>query len=384
MPTTYGPNARALAVVVAVALVLVVGSAGAQDASEAAAKFETSLAVEEMTAKQAVVETDRGPFIIDLLAEAAPNHVGYFIKSAAEGVYSGTSFHRMVRHGIVQGGDPMTKDVEKPELYGQGGLGVLAAELSDEPHTRGAVSAAQIPGDPDSAGSQFFISVVDQPALDGSYTVFGRVIEGMNLVTEISEAETDESGKAVERIAIRSVTIRDRPAEQPAPFSEDSAEELAAYRAILGTTSGAITLEFMPEIAPEHVRNFLRLASVGVFDGMSFHRVVGGMLIQSGWLGSRNRPLDERQRRLVTTLEPEFSATPHVRGIVSMARGDDPASADTSFFICTDTVSALDGEYTVFARVVDGMETVDAIESLPLEGETPMQRVEILGVQVAR
>ena len=374
----WSPAALACGVLLAVFVVPVPADA------QADTLFETPLTAEELAGKQAVVETDRGRFIIDLLPEAAPNHVGYFIKSAAEGVYDGTIFHRMVRHGVVQGGDPFTKDPEAPELYGQGGLGVLAAELSDEKHTRGAVSAAQIPGDPDSAGSQFFISVVDQPALDGSYTVFGRVSEGMNLVTEISEARTDESGKAVERIAIRSVTIRGRPAPQLAPFAEDTVEELAGYRAILATTSGAITIQFMPEIAPEHVRNFLRLASLGVFDGMAFHRVVEGMLIQTGWLGSRERPLDENQRRHVTTLQPEFSATPHARGIVSMARGDDPASADTSFFICTDTVSALDGKYTVFGRVVDGMATVDAIGSLPLDGETPTQRVEILAVQIAR
>ena len=206
----------------------------------------------------------------------------------------------------------------------------------------------------------------------------------MNLVTEISEAQTDESGRAVEQVVIRSVTIRDQPAPQAAPFAGDSVEQLAGYRAILATTSGAITIQFMPEIAPEHVRNFLRLASLGVFDGMSFHRVVEGMLIQTGWLGSRERPLDESQQRHVTTLQPEFSGTPHVRGIVSMARGDDPASADTSFFICTATVSTLDSKYTVFGRVVDGMTTVDSIESLPLDGETPTQRVEILGVQVVR
>ena len=353
-------------------------------AREATALFETSHTLAELAGKQAVVETDRGQFIIDLLPEAAPNHVGYFIMSVEDGVYDGTIFHRMVRHGVVQGGDPFTKDPETLELYGQGGLGALAAEINDETHTRGAVSAAQIPGNPDSAGSQFFISVVDQPALDGSYTVFGRVSEGMNVVTEISEAQTDESGKAVDRIVIRAVTIRDQLAPQAAPFAGDSVEQLAGYRAVLATTSGAITIQFMPEIAPGHVRNFLRLASLGVFDGMSFHRVVEGMLIQTGWLGSRERPLDERQRRHVTTLEPEFSGTPHVRGIVSMAHGDDPASADTSFFICTDAVGALDGKYSVFGRVVDGMATVDAIASLPRDGETPRQRVEILGVQIVR
>ena len=353
-------------------------------AQDTLAKFVTPFSLDEMTAKQAIIETDRGQFIIDLLPKAAPNHVGYFIKSAKEGVYDGTIFHRMIRHGIVQGGDPLTKDLDKTKSYGQGGLGVLAVEISDERHTRGAVSAVQVPSEPDSAGSQFFISVVDQPALDGSYTVFGRVSKGMNLVTEISETETDNEGKAIERIAIHSVAIRDKPLPQPTPFSQDSVEELAAYRVIFATTSGTVTIQFMPEIAPEHVRNFLRLASAGVFDGMSVHRVVKGALIQTGWLGSRDRPLDENQQRLVTNLQPEFSTTAHVRGIVSMARGDDPASASTSFFICTATVSSLDGEYTVFGRVVDGMTTLDSIESLPLNGETPLQPVEILAVQVAR
>ncbi|SUZ92581.1 uncharacterized protein METZ01_LOCUS45435, partial [marine metagenome] len=150
--------------------------------------FQTPFTNLEMAGKQAVVKTDRGQFTIDLLPEVAPNHVGYFIQSAENGVYDGTIFHRIIKHGVIQGGDPFSKDPEKPELYGRGGLGLLRAELSAERHTRGAVSAVQVPGDPDSAGTQFFISVVDQPALDGKYTLFGRVSEGMNLVTEISEA----------------------------------------------------------------------------------------------------------------------------------------------------------------------------------------------------
>ena len=89
-------------------------------AQDVPAKFVTPFSLDEMTAKQAIIETDRGQFIIDLLPKAAPNHVGYFIKSAREGVYDGTIFHRMVRHGIVQGGDPLTKDLDKTESYGQG------------------------------------------------------------------------------------------------------------------------------------------------------------------------------------------------------------------------------------------------------------------------
>ena len=83
-------------------------------------------------------------------------------------------------------------------------------------------------------------------------------------------------------------------------------------------------------------------------------------------------------------LEPEFSATPHVRGIVSMARLDDPVSASTSFFIVTDTASELDGVYTVFGVVVEGLDVVAAIEAVPTEGETPVDRVEIVDAEVVR
>src|SRR5689334_13820186 len=86
--------------------------------------FTTPLTVAEMSGKQAVVETDLGTIVIDLLPEAAPNHVGYFIKNAQDGVYNGTAFHRVVRQGIVQGGDPLSKDPSKVEAYGTGGLGV--------------------------------------------------------------------------------------------------------------------------------------------------------------------------------------------------------------------------------------------------------------------
>src|SRR5689334_490756 len=96
-------------------------------------QFRTPLAPAQMTNKQAVVETTVGTFIIDLRPDLAPNHVGYFIKTATEGGYAGTIVHRIVRDGIIQGGDPLTKDTTKTALYGTGGLGVLNAEHSTEP-----------------------------------------------------------------------------------------------------------------------------------------------------------------------------------------------------------------------------------------------------------
>ena len=157
-------------------------------AAKPPAFFKTPLTVQEMTNKQAVVNTSAGTFVIDLRPDVAPNHVGYFMKLAKEGAYNGTIFHRVIKYGIVQGGDPLSKDPAKAKLYGTGGLGVLKAELNAEKETRGAVSAVIQPGKPDSAGAQFFVCVTDQAALDGKYTVFGRVSEGMDVVQKISEA----------------------------------------------------------------------------------------------------------------------------------------------------------------------------------------------------
>ena len=256
-----------------------------------------------------MVATTAGTFIIDLRPDLAPNHVGYFIKLARAGAYDGTVFHRVVRLGIIQGGDPLSKDPAKTKLYGTGGLGVLKAEFSSEKNTRGAVSAVLQPGKPDSAGSQFFVSVTDQPALDGKYTIFGRVSDGIDVVRKISEAATDERGAPAERIEIRGVTIRDTPPPEPEPFATESPADLAKHRAILETSAGSITVEFFADKAPEHVRNFLRLASIGVYDGTSFHRVVRGFVIQTGALTSRG-PLTGKQQTMAGPLR-RSSMTPN-------------------------------------------------------------------------
>jgi peptidyl-prolyl cis-trans isomerase B (cyclophilin B) len=367
-----------------VALVVVLASGSPQRGpAKPAPFFTTLLTLAQMTNKQAVVNTTAGTFVIDLKPDAAPNHVGYFIKLAREGAYDGTVFHRVIRLGIIQGGDPLSKDPAKAEQYGPGGLGVLKAEIAAERATRGAVAAVIQPSRPDSAGAQFFVCVTDQPALDGKYTIFGRVSEGLDVVQRISEAPADAEGKARERIEITAVTIRDTPPPEPVPFSTETPTQLAQYHAVLDTSAGPITLEFFPDKAPEHVRNFLRLARAGVFDGTAFHRVVRGFVIQAGSLGSRG-PLTEKQQGFVHTLQPEFNETPHVKGILSMARGDDPASATTSFFIVTGNASSLDNKYTAFGRVIDGMPVVEAIEQAAVSGETPTTRIDLKGVRIVK
>jgi peptidyl-prolyl cis-trans isomerase B (cyclophilin B) len=303
----------------------------------------------------------------------------------------------MIKHGIIQGGDPVTRDAAARGKYGTGGLNgdpnaqsprvggpsLLKPEITDEKHTRGAVSATQIPGKPDSAGTQFFISITDQPGLDGKYTIFARVAEGILVAQKISESAVDEKGLAVDRVVVNKVTIRDKPAEVPEPFSTEPLEDLARYRAVLDTSMGEITLSFTPDKAPNHVRNFLRLAQAGVYDGMSFHRVVKGFVIQSGHLPTRG-PLSETQQKYVRQMKAEFNDQLHDKGTLSMARLSDPDSASTSFFIVTARTQALDNQYTVFGKVESGLDVVEKIEAVAVNTETPVERVELRKVTVVK
>ena len=338
--------------------------------------FVSTLPPAEVQNKQAVLDTTHGTIVLDLLADAAPNHVAHFITRAREGAYDGTTFHRVIAMGIIQGGDPISKDPSQTAKYGTGGLGVLRFEENAEKHTRGAVSAVLVPGRRDSAGSQFFISVTDQPALDGQYTVFARVAEGITVAQKISTTPANATVPG-ERIEIRTVTIRERPAPVPEPFSTEPIEVLSQRRVRLETALGAITIEVFPDRAPNHVRQFLRLAASGVYDGTAFHRIVKGFVIQGGHMPTRAAPLDDKQASYVRSMAPEFNATPHERGIVSMARTSDPASASSSFFIVLARTERLDGQYTVFGRVIEGMDVIEKIEGVPLNGEEPVTRIEV-------
>jgi peptidyl-prolyl cis-trans isomerase B (cyclophilin B) len=333
--------------------------------------------------QQAVLDTTAGTIVMDLLADKAPNHVALFIKTAESGGYDGTTFFRMIKYGIVQGGDPVTKDPSARARYGTGGLNLLKPEITDEKQTRGAVSATLIPGKADSAGTQFFIAVTDQPGIDGKYTIFARVVEGMLAVQKVSETAVDDKGLAVDRVIVNKVTIRDKPAETPEPFSTESFEELSHYRVALDTSMGQIVLSFTPEKAPNHVRNFLRLAQSGVYDGMSFHRVVKGFVIQSGHLPTRG-PLSETQQKYVRQMKAEFNDQIHDKGTLSMARLADPDSASTSFFIVTARAQALDGKYSAFGKVESGLDVVEKIEGVALNGEEPQQRVELRKVTLLK
>lgn len=125
---------------------------------------------------------------------------------------------------------------------------------------------------------------------------------------------------------------------------------------ILETTKGEIIIELRPDLAPKHVDQIKRLARDGFYDGIVFHRVIDGFMAQTGC------PQGIGTGGSGTNLPAEFSDEPHVRGVTSMARSQDPNSADSQFFICFDDARFLDGQYTVWGKVSSGMEIVDQIK----------------------
>ncbi len=149
---------------------------------------------------RAVIETKLGSMEIRFFPDKAPRHVENFIKLAKSGFYDKTLFHRVIPGFMIQGGDPNTKDEKDKSKYGMGGPGYnVKAEFNDRPHVRGAVSMARSQ-DPDSAGSQFFIVVKDAPQLNGKYTVFGEVVQGMEVADKIVSQQRDARDNPLERI----------------------------------------------------------------------------------------------------------------------------------------------------------------------------------------
>lgn len=176
------------------------------------------------------------------------------------------------------------------------------------------------------------------------------------------------------------------PTPKPSRAATLSIEELKEVRAVIESAAGDIVLEFFPDIAPNHVRNFLRLAEQGYYDGTEFNRIVKDFVIQGG--DPAKWPADSPNRKLlfdVSPLKAEFNDTPHDKGVLSMAHGSDPDSATTHYFICLRRAPSLDGKYTAFGRVVEGMEVVDKIAATPITPGTedkPAERVEVRRIRV--
>lgn len=341
-----------------------------------AAPPEANVTAEEAAQLEAVVTTDLGVIRFEFFPTKALKHSQQFIKLAKAGFYDGSAFHRVIPRGVIQGGDPLLKDPKTPrERWGAGALNQIADEFSDIKHVRGTVSAVRVPGQPNSGGAQFFICASAQLQLDGQFSAFGQVTEGIDVVDRISTAPTDGGGLTLAPIKIASVRIEPK---KPEPFKDATVDQMRKD-VLLHTSLGDITLEMDPELAPEHVRNFLKLVESGWYDHTAFHRIIPGFVIQGGLGATRAESKPHPADKWVHKLKGEFSRTAlHIRGTLSMARTSDPDSADTSFFIVLGAATHLDGKYTIFGKVVDGFDTIEMIEKTPRHGETPDQRVELI------
>jgi peptidyl-prolyl cis-trans isomerase B (cyclophilin B) len=159
---------------------------------------------------------------------------------------------------------------------------------------------------------------------------------------------------------------------------------MAGQCVTLETEAGAIVIEMIPEVAPESVRNFLNLAATGALDTTTFSRTVKDFVIQGGNLFTNEKWGIELSRRMARKLPDEPSDVKHVRGIVSMARPDEPNSATTHFFILVGDGHHLDGKFAAFGRVTRGIEVADAINHAPAEGQKPEKPVHIKHALVAQ
>jgi peptidyl-prolyl cis-trans isomerase B (cyclophilin B) len=163
------------------------------------------------------------------------------------------------------------------------------------------------------------------------------------------------------------------------PISGKESTPMADTKAIIHTKFGDITLRFFPEDAPKHVDNFIELAKKDFYDQTIFHRVIPGFMIQGGDPNSKSE--DKSQHGTGGpgyNIKAEFNKNPHKRGTLSMARSGHPDSAGSQFFICVSDVPHLDGQYSVFGEVTEGMDVVDKIVSQPRDqNDNPQERIEM-------
>jgi peptidyl-prolyl cis-trans isomerase B (cyclophilin B) len=170
------------------------------------------------------------------------------------------------------------------------------------------------------------------------------------------------------------------PATNAAPAAADTKEV-----GVITTSEGVMVVEFYPDVAPNHVANFKKLARSGFYDGTAFHRVIPGFMIQGGDPNTK----DEANKASWGmggpgwSVKAEFNDKHHARGILSMARSNDPNSAGSQFFICHGDAGFLDHQYTVFGNLIKGFDVLDKIAATPTEAPNrPIKRINVISVKI--
>ena len=175
------------------------------------------------------------------------------------------------------------------------------------------------------------------------------------------------------------------PADAAAVTNQTPAAAGAKEVAVITTSEGVMVLEFYPDVAPNHVANFEKLARSGFYDGTAFHRVIPGFMIQGGDPNTKNDAAKDTwgMGGPGYSINAEFNSKHHARGILSMARSQDPNSGGSQFFICHADAGSLDGQYTVFGNLIKGFDVLDKIATTPTEQpDRPLKRVNIDSIKI--
>jgi peptidyl-prolyl cis-trans isomerase B (cyclophilin B) len=206
MPLEKSLAMKALNLICTLGLVAGIATAWADD-TKTTTSTNASMSQPKTAAEVAIINTTEGTMVIQFWTDAAPNTIANFKKLANSGFYDGTCFHRFIKGFMIQGGDPLTKDPAKEDMWGTGGPGYqVKAEFNDHPHVRGVISMARSQ-DPDSAGSQFFICHGNPSFLDHQYTTFGKLIKGDDVLEKIATTSTHPQDRPDKRVGIISIKI---------------------------------------------------------------------------------------------------------------------------------------------------------------------------------
>lgn len=205
--------------------------------------------------------------------------------------------------------------------------------------------------------------------------------------SENTTSSTTDSAATTSEAASTATVADDSAATEPAPASAKEEKTMSSYEnkvAELHTTAGEIDIRFFPDVAPNHVKNFIDLANKGFYNGTKFHRVIPSFMIQGGDPNTISGPPSTwGTGGSPQTVNAEFSSVKHKRGIVSMARTSDPNSASSQFFIMVADYPSLDGKYSVFGQVTKGMDVADKIVSAEKgAGDRPNNPTTITSIKI--
>jgi cyclophilin family peptidyl-prolyl cis-trans isomerase len=352
---------------------------------------EPAMVIDPAKSYFATLDTSQGKIRIQLFADKAPHAVNNFVFLARAGFYEGTTFHRVLKDFMAQGGDPTGT--------GMGGPGYSFADeivpglTFAEP---GVVAMAN--SGKNTNGSQFFITFAPQPSLDGGYTIFGKVVDGMPVVLSLKKRDPNQNPSFLGDV-IQSVTIEETtsamadvvsyaaPLASPEPQSgrplaalamarrEDlfrippamSIDQSHSYQATVTTTKGKIVVDLFNADAPRSVNNFVVLANLGYWDHYPVSRLLPGKWVLSG------APADAAGKDVGYSLPSEIKRPNEAGAFGYWSSPEGSGSSGSAIYILLQDNKTMDAAFTVFGKVTEGLDVAstlslsDSIESIVIE-----------------